>query len=56
MELNTGRRLCRVVADRSKVWAQIGATHIPVNTMRAGVSSPQRHIGAIQQSGESVKG
>jgi hypothetical protein len=32
----------------------MGATHISVNTMRAGLSGPQQHIDAIQQFGEVV--
>jgi hypothetical protein len=30
-------------------WRQLGATHLAVNTMRAGFSSPEQHIEAIRQ-------
>jgi probable F420-dependent oxidoreductase len=34
-------------ADVANQWRRLGATHIAVNTMRAGFSSPQEHIEAI---------
>ena len=43
-------------ADRARAWEEMGATHISVNTMRAGLSGPQQHIDAIQRFGEVVKG
>ena len=30
-----------------RAWAEVGATHVSVNTMRAGLRSPQEHIDAI---------
>ncbi len=35
-------------------WEKLGATHISVNTMRAGLSSPQDHINAIRHFKEVV--
>jgi hypothetical protein len=35
-------------------WSGMGATHISINTMRAGYQSPQDHINAIQQFREVV--
>ena len=35
-------------------WQELGATHVSVNTMRAGLNSPQDHINAIQQFKEVV--
>ena len=32
-----------------RAWQELGATHVSVNTMRAGLNSPQDHINAIQQ-------
>jgi len=37
-------------------WKRLGATHIPVNTMKAGLSSPSAHIDAIRRFKEAVKG
>jgi len=35
------------VAMRVDAWRNLGATHIAVDTMRAGFTSPQAHIDAI---------
>jgi probable F420-dependent oxidoreductase len=40
--------------ERAKAWEVLGATHISVNTMRAGLESPQAHINAIRQFKEVV--
>jgi len=37
-------------------WTELGATHISVNTMRAGLSSPDAHIDAIRRFKEAVAG
>ena len=34
---------------QTETWSGLGATHISINTMRAGYESPQDHINAIQQ-------
>ena len=34
--------------QRVEAWRQLGATHIAVDTMRAGFTSPQQHIHAIK--------
>ena len=34
---------------QARAWQELGATHISLNTMRAGLTSPQDHIDAIQQ-------
>jgi hypothetical protein len=39
---------------QTETWAGLGATHISINTMRAGYQSPQDHINAIQQFREVV--
>ena len=36
-------------------WRELGATHISVNTMNAGIQSPQGHIEAIQRFKEVVE-
>ena len=35
--------------SQARAWQELGATHISLNTMRAGLTSPQDHIDAIQQ-------
>ena len=35
--------------ERAKAWEELGATHISVNTMRAGLESSEAHINAIRQ-------
>jgi hypothetical protein len=39
---------------QTRAWQELGATHVSVNTMRAGLNSPQEHINAIQQFKEVV--
>jgi len=36
-------------------WREIGATHLAVNTMKAGLANPQAHIEAIRQFWEAIK-
>ena len=40
--------------EQARVWEDMGATHVSVNTMRAGLNSPQDHINAIQQFKEVI--
>ncbi len=40
--------------EQARAWQDLGATHVSVNTMRAGLNSPQDHINAIQQFKEVV--
>ena len=42
--------------NRARAWEDLGATHISVNTMRAGLESPEAHINAIRQFKEVVGG
>jgi probable F420-dependent oxidoreductase len=37
-------------------WSELGATHMSVNTMNAGIDSPQGHIDAIRRFKEAVEG
>jgi probable F420-dependent oxidoreductase len=37
-------------------WREVGATHLSVNTMRAGLTSPQDHIAAIQHLKAAIDG
>ena len=37
-------------------WAEVGATHLSVNTMRAGLQGPDQHIDAIRRFKETVSG
>ena len=36
-------------AEQANAWKDMGATHISLNTMRAGLASPDEHIKAIRQ-------
>ena len=40
--------------SQCETWAGLGASHISINTMRAGYQSPQDHINAIRQFREVV--
>jgi len=40
--------------EQARAWEDMGATHISVNTMQAGLHSPQDHINAIQQFKEVI--
>ncbi len=40
--------------EQARVWEDMGATHISVNTMKSGLDSPQDHINAIQQFKEVI--
>ena len=39
---------------QAKAWEDMGATHVSVNTMSAGLSSPQEHIDAIRRFKEAL--
>jgi probable F420-dependent oxidoreductase len=41
-------------AQAAEAWQKLGATHLSVNTMRAGLSSPDEHIKAIRQFKEAL--
>ena len=45
-----------VWVKNARAWEELGATHISLNTMRAGLSSPQQHIDAIRQFKEAMDG
>ena len=38
----------------AEAWAEAGATHVSVNTMRAGLTTPDAHIKAIEQFKQAV--
>tara|TARA_B100000315_G_scaffold103394_2_gene94761 strand:+ start:2743 stop:3612 length:870 start_codon:yes stop_codon:yes gene_type:complete len=40
----------------ARAWADVGATHVSVNTMRAGLEGPDQHIEAIRRFKEAVSG
>ena len=39
---------------QANAWQSMGATHVSINTMRAGLNSPQDHIDAIQKFKEVI--
>jgi alkanesulfonate monooxygenase SsuD/methylene tetrahydromethanopterin reductase-like flavin-dependent oxidoreductase (luciferase family) len=41
-------------AQAAEAWRKLGATHLSVNTMRAGLSTPDAHIKAIRQFKEAL--
>ena len=41
--------------DAVREWKELGATHISVNTMRAGLSSPRAHIDAVERFRDAVQ-
>jgi len=41
-------------AQEAEAWQKLGATHLSVNTMRAGLRSPDEHIKAIRQFKETL--
>jgi probable F420-dependent oxidoreductase len=41
-------------AQATEAWQKLGATHLSVNTMRAGLRSPDEHIKAIRQFKEAL--
>ena len=40
----------------AEAWAECGATHLSINTMRAGLPSPDAHIKAIEEFKQAVSG
>ena len=48
-----GRSQDEWIAD-VEAWKALGATHVSVNTMKAGLASPQDHIDAIARFKEAV--
>jgi probable F420-dependent oxidoreductase len=40
---------------RTEAWRSLGATHISINTMNAGLGSPQEHVEAIQRYKEALR-
>ena len=43
-------------AREAEGWKALGATHVSLNTMRAGLDTPEAHIGAIRGFREAVAG
>ena len=43
-------------ARQAKAWEELGASHVSVNTMNAGLSSPEGHINAIRRFKDVVDG
>ncbi len=41
---------------KAAAWDEVGATHLSVNTMRAGLKGPDQHIEAIKRFKETVSG
>lgn len=43
-------------ADQAKAWQELGATHLSINTMKAGFKSVNEHIEAVKQANEVIAG
>jgi hypothetical protein len=43
------------LADSLRAWAEAGATHISINTMKAGLSSVDDHLTALSTAAETAK-
>ena len=52
--ISIGRGSAGDWVKEAKVWEDLGATHLAVNTMRAGFTSVQQHIDAIRQFKEAM--
>ena len=54
--ITIGDRTPEQWADEARAWRDLGATHISVNTMGAGLGPVDRHIDAIRRFKEAVAG
>lgn len=54
--VSIGRRTPAEWVREVEGWRELGATHLAVNTMNAGLTSPQAHIDAIRRFKEAVSG
>jgi len=52
--VNAGDGNLEEQARQTEAWRELGATHISINTMNAGFTSPAEHIRAVQRYGETV--
>ncbi|MHB8648132.1 MAG: TIGR03619 family F420-dependent LLM class oxidoreductase, partial [Thermomicrobiales bacterium] len=52
--VNIGGKSPDMWAREVEGWRALGATHLAVNTMKAGLTSPQEHIDAIRRFKEAV--
>lgn len=52
--VSIGKRSADEWAKDVRAWQEIGATHVSVNTMKAGLTSPTAHIEAIKRFREAV--
>jgi probable F420-dependent oxidoreductase len=42
------------VVARAEVWRALGATHLSINTMRAGLGTVHDHLGALESAAEAL--
>jgi alkanesulfonate monooxygenase SsuD/methylene tetrahydromethanopterin reductase-like flavin-dependent oxidoreductase (luciferase family) len=52
--LDVGRVAPEEWASQTEAWRSLGATHISVNTMNAGLHSPQEHVETIRRYKEAL--
>ena len=54
--VSVGNRSPDAWAEDVAAWRDIGATHVSVNTMGAGLGSPDAHIEAIRRFKDAMEG
>jgi alkanesulfonate monooxygenase SsuD/methylene tetrahydromethanopterin reductase-like flavin-dependent oxidoreductase (luciferase family) len=54
--INVARGTPEEWAKAASDWEGLGATHVSVNTMNAGLATPDQHIEALRRFKEAVKG
>lgn len=54
--INIADRAPERLAERAAEWRALGASHVSINTMNAGLASPAAHIDAIKRFKEAVDG
>jgi pyruvate/oxaloacetate carboxyltransferase len=52
--LDVGRVPQEEWVEQTEAWRSLGATHISVNTMNAGLRSPQEHVETIRHYKEAL--
>ncbi len=53
--ISVGKSSPNVWAERATAWRKAGATHVAVDTMRAGFTKPEQHLDALRRFIETVE-
>jgi probable F420-dependent oxidoreductase len=54
--INVGSESSSSIAQQIAAWREAGATHLSINTMRAGFSTVDQHIAALASAGQAALG